>query len=59
MKVFDTIIYIVSFLKQYVILKIILQSEQPKKHMVTIEVDQWLSTSDLYEHMGLKNIKKL
>ena len=47
------------FENKCVILKWVFQSYQQKKKMVIIGVDQYLSTSDLYEHQCLENIKKL
>ena len=53
MKVPKSISDIDSFEQQCVIIKWLLQAEQLKKHMVTIEVDQSLSNSDLHEHRCL------
>ena len=41
------------------IVKGLLQSEQLKENMVTIGVDYSFSNNYLYEHICLKNIKKL
>ena len=47
-KAIDSIIESYSFDKQCLILKVLLQSEQTKQHMVIIGVDQSLSNSALY-----------
>ena len=58
-KLIDTIIDIDSFEYQCVILKVLLQSERLKQHMVIIGMDQYLSNSAFYESRCLENIKKL
>ena len=58
-KVVKNIISIVLFEQKCVIIKEVLNSEQPKKYMVTIGLDQSLSNSDIHEHRCLESIKKL
>ena len=41
--------YIESFEQKYVIIKVVLQSDKLKQHMITIGVDQSLINSRLYE----------
>ena len=55
----DDILNIDSFDNQCVIIKGLLQSEQPKQHMVIIGMDQSLSKSALYKHRCLEIIKIL
>ena len=55
----DSIPSIVSFEHKCVVIKGLLKTEQCKGNFVTIEVDQYLSNSSLYEHIFLEDIKKL
>ena len=55
----DLILEIESFEQQCVIIKWLLQSDRPKQHMTTIEIDQSLSNCAMYERICLENIKKL
>ena len=55
----DTIIESDSFQKKCVILNGLLQSEQLKKHIEIIGVDQLISTSDLYEQRCLESVKNI
>ena len=55
----ETILSIEYFEHKCVILKELLQLQQPKKNMVTIGVYQYLINSALCEHMCLESIKKL
>ena len=49
-KVIDLIIEIKSLEQKCVILKGLLQSDQLKQYMVTIEIYQSLSNCEMYEH---------
>ena len=41
------------------VIRVLLQSERLKEHMVKISVDKSLSNSSLYEHKCLENIKNI
>ena len=58
-KVLNLNIEIGSLEQQCVIIKLLYQSDQLKKHNVTIEIYQLLSNSTMYKHICLENIKKL
>ena len=55
----DSILDIESFENPCVIIKGFLQQEWLKQHMFTVGLDQYISNSGLYEHIFLKNLKKL
>ena len=48
-----------QFEHQCVINKVVFQTYQPEKHMITIGVDQSLINSAIYEHRRSENIEKL
>ena len=58
-KLIGLILHFESFEQQCVIIKGLLQSDQLKKNIVTIEIDQSLSNCEMYEHRCLKSINKL
>ena len=56
-KVIDYFLYIDKFEQQYVVLKGMLQSLQPKDHIQTIGIDQSLSNNAIYEQKCLEKSK--